>query len=167
MEKSWDDGFPDKWMAFLSRNLWNVQSNLRNALAECETGSSRKPVPMTYQNFASGIYQTYCRNWCDAPGDDVFVEMNDTFFAKCAIVVLKDHGLFSTFIPSWVFNVVNEEFFSLLHQYMNYLTGNPLSLVQLCRKALSSNGSSLLINLFRTIERQDIRECLFHMCYPE
>ena len=103
-------------MAFVSRNLSNVQSNLRNAIAECETGSSRKPVPMTYQNFASGIYQTYCRNWCDAPGDDVFVEMNDTFFAKCAIVVLKDHGIFSTFIPSWVLNVVNEEFFSLLHQ---------------------------------------------------
>jgi hypothetical protein len=43
-------------MAFVSRNLSNVQSNLRNAIAECETGSSRKPVPMTYQNFAIAVF---------------------------------------------------------------------------------------------------------------
>lgn len=154
-------------MAFVSRNLSNVQCNLRNTIAEVEKDQKRKPVPMTYQNFASGLYQKYCRNWCDAPGDDVLEQMHATFFDKCANAVLKDLGYLSSFTPSWVLNTVSEEFFSLLHTYMDNLTCDPLSLVQLCRNVLSANGPSQLINLFRTIERQDVRKHLFHMCHPE
>jgi hypothetical protein len=154
-------------MAFLSSSLSDVQSNLQNAIAEIEKNPNRKPIPMTYQNFASGIYQTHCRNWCDAPGDDALSQMHTTLFDKCTNVVLKDLGYLSSFIPNWVLNVVYEKFFSLLHKYMDDITYDPLSLVQLCRKVFSTSGPSLLINLFRTIERQDVRERLFHTCHPE
>ena len=154
-------------MAFLSSNLSDVQSNLQNAIAEIEKNPNRKPIPMTYQNFASGIYQTHCRNWCHAPGDDALGQMHTTFFDKCTNVVLKDLVYLSSFIPNWVLNVVYEKFFSILPKYMDDITYDPLSLVQLCRKVLSTSGPSLLINLFRTIERQDVREHLFHTCHLE
>ena len=83
---------------------------------------------------------------------------SDIFFNKCKHVVLKEHG-YSSRIPSWVLNIVTEEFFSLLNRYIVVLASNPLSLVQLCRKVLSTNDPSVLINLFRSIEKQDLREC--------
>ena len=155
--------FLEKWMAFISSSLSNIESNLSNSIAKLETDSGKKPVALPYQIFASDIYQNYCRNWCDSPGDDVFAEMHDIFFNKCKHVVLKEHG-YSSLIPSWVLNIVTEEFFSLLNRYIVDLTPNPLSLVQLCRKVLSTNDPSVLINLFRSIEKQDLRECLFHIC---
>ena len=159
----WDEGFPEKWMAFVSSNLSNIESNLLNSIAKLETDSGKKPVALPYQIFASDIYQNYCRNWCNSPGDDVFAEMHDIFFNKCKHVVLKEHG-YSSLIPSWVLNIVTEEFFCLLNRYIVDLTSNPLSLVKLCRKVLSTNDPSVLINLFRSIEKQDLRECLFHIC---
>ena len=88
-------------MAFISSNLSNIESNLSNSIAKLETDSGKKPVALPYQIFASDIYQNYCRNWCDSPGDDVFAEMHDIFFNKCKHVVLKEHG-YSSLIPSWV-----------------------------------------------------------------
>ena len=96
----------------------------------------------------------------------MFVKMHNAFFENCARVSLKELGYFSSCTPMWVLSM-DEEFFSLLQKYMDDLTCNPLSLVQLCRKVVSANGSSLLVKLFETLERQDIRYCLIHVCYPE
>ena len=67
--------------------------------------------------------------------DHAFEEMHDAFLENCARVVLKDLGHFS------LFTMVNEESFSLLRKYVDAFTCNPLSLVQLCRKMVSINGS--------------------------
>ena len=158
----WDDGFPHEWNSFLLSNATKSQSKLcKNIEKEQAREGEREFKAATYKNFVPNLYQKYCENWCEVPQDDIYEAMYSSFAETCGNVVLKDYR--SSLIPSWVTDILEEEFYHLLDMYIS--TFNPTSLVHPCRSVLKKGESAKLISLFQTTTQADIRECLFHVNY--
>ena len=158
----WDDGFPHQWNSFLLSNATKTESKLRqNIEKEQAREGVKKFKTASYKNFVSSLYQKYCENWCEIPQDDIYEAMYSSFAETCGNIVLKDYR--SALIPSWVTDIILEEFYHLLNKYIS--TFNPKSLVHQCRSVLKRGESAKLISLFQTTTQADIRKCLFHINY--
>lgn len=127
-------------------------------------GSAKERDTDPYVKFRTRFYEKYdVKEWCEFPSYGTYEEMFSIFKEQCADPVLNDKTSSTncTVSPS-VLSKLDDEFYNIVNMYM-FLTRAPLGLTQLCRMALSRQGSQELIRLFKRIRSPKLREFLFHI----